>query len=188
MKIVETYVIPDIVMPAYKDFSKGVGGTYNNQGDLANCVYAFVTDDGNIHRINYHYCMSKLNSFPSITGYEDKKPEAVLIQMQTELNDLSRYHIYYEWLFNYSPWRSAFITKDVSAVMKSRVVVMNVDAPANLMAGACIAVRHPWESYCSWSGTVRAKMELWLRLVHEGNDPTTSFVFAISSIIFFVFP
>lgn len=158
----------------YETFVKAVGKGV--QPDTGNAVYAIAVG-GKLIRTTYHTCFGKLNHYEDEFG--DDPPDALLIQVQSPLTtNFERYAIYYEWLFHYSPWRSVFITKDVSRMLKDRAIAVDTDVNRNLMAGGAIACRHPWESFSTWGNHIRVKVELWLALVEQGNDPTLSFVFA----------
>lgn len=55
---------------------------------------------------------------------------------------------YYDWLLNRSPWALAFTTKDTAEAYKqTRYVRMNLAAPGNMVQGALIATRQPWEHH-----------------------------------------
>lgn len=53
---------------------------------------------------------------------------------------------YWDWLMNESFWSQAFITKDVEEARKLGVI-LRTDIPGNILMGAAIALRAPWEYF-----------------------------------------
>jgi hypothetical protein len=173
----------------YKDYVSTVGDPNYSQacrsgvgsvwGKSTNAVYAVVLDDDTLFRCSYHICFGWLNELNCKT---DEKPVAVFVQLQTPLCEDVNFnadmqHTYYEWLFNYSPYRSCFITKDHRKAIADRVVVLDANAEANLMIGACSAIRCPWEYYYA-DYNIPSIARLWYELVADGNDPTAAMALA----------
>lgn len=52
---------------------------------------------------------------------------------------------FYDWLFNRSPYASAFISKNAEMVVSERVIVADCSVASNLLAGALSAARTPTE-------------------------------------------
>jgi hypothetical protein len=74
------------------------------------------------------------------------------------------------WLFNYSPWHEAFITKDVEEAFNTGIV-LNVNVPNNILAGACIASRTPTE----FPGRCAA----WYEFVKAGVHPHLAMIYGV---------
>lgn len=53
--------------------------------------------------------------------------------------------IFYNWLFNDSPWQDIFVLKDAKEVLKLGGVICRTNFPSNLVAGALFATRGLWE-------------------------------------------
>lgn len=54
--------------------------------------------------------------------------------------------LYYHWLLNESPWSPVFITKDAQEAIDWGIIT-STRAPANLVGGSCVAIRHGWEKH-----------------------------------------
>lgn len=52
---------------------------------------------------------------------------------------------FYDFLFNESPWKDAFLTKTGKEAFDSGYVLCRTDVPANVLLAACIASRRVWQ-------------------------------------------
>lgn len=77
---------------------------------------------------------------------------------------------YYDWLFNRSPLKDCYYTKDAALALKDNFIIINVDQPGNVMMAACISHRYLWEE----TKVPRA----WGSLVEAGVDETGAFMIA----------
>lgn len=57
--------------------------------------------------------------------------------------------IYYNWLFNDSPWADMFVIKDAKEAIKLKGVICETNYPSNYIAGGIFATRAPWQAYFS---------------------------------------
>jgi len=181
------------VMSAYDEYASKVGSANHHQQCLlrdsecwntpTNAVYAVLQESGNLWRSSYHICFGRLNEQKNWNPTVRTDPAAVIfVQIQQKLLDKhgisdEMAHTYYEWLFNYSPYRDTFITKDHRKVLADKVVMLTADIDASLMLGACSAVRLPWESYYT-EYKLPSIVHLWWELVSKGSDPTVSLALA----------
>jgi hypothetical protein len=69
---------------------------------------------------------------------------------------------YYGYLFNESPFKDCYVTKDPSVVFDDGITV-RTDLPANLVVAACIATRQAWE--------YKEVAQTFVRLVGLGVSP-----------------
>src|SRR5690606_22503897 len=93
-------------------------------------------------------------------------------------DDLSveAYRNYIDWVVNHSPWRHAFISKNINRILKGGVAVL--DASVNTkgyVKEAAIALRMAWENYAN-SGKYR-EIELWWDVAQKVN-PNLSYIAA----------
>src|SRR5690606_7904111 len=119
------------------------------------------------------YCHAGLNS-----GHLHmvKDPVAVFNQVQKLRSGDDVASRYFEWLLNYSPFRSVFVTKSIRRVMSSNLIITDTETPANLMVGGLIATRLAWENYTE-NGNFRSCI-LWDLIVQRGLHPNAAFVLA----------
>lgn len=90
--------------------------------------------------------------------------------------------VYYDWLFNRSPLRSAFLTKKADKALDRGYVITSCKPAANLMQSANVALRQPWEQHSIvvdvFAGLVRAGVNENLAFVlshyvnYDRNNPT----------------
>lgn len=75
---------------------------------------------------------------------------------------------YYRWLLNDSIYRDCFVTKSpIEAIHKG--VICHTDVPSNLLLGALIATRYPWEY-------ANRHFKTWCELYSRGVNPSMAFV------------
>lgn len=170
------------IIPAYKEYVAGYGEdpdqkiTGNGVGHLfQNAVYAVTYEKLGLSRVNYHYCYGKFRG--KCLKREGDKAETILLQLQPwkEIQTEEAVHTYYEWLFNYSPWRDIFLTKSVNRLLRDNVSIVDASSPCNVLAGGGIAFRQPWENYWVDAGAHTYKrIGLWNDLVHKGIDPSVA--------------
>lgn len=75
---------------------------------------------------------------------------------------------YYDFIMNRSPWSQCFMYKSAKQALVNKCVVLKTDVPANLMQGALISTRHPWE--------FPTRVTLWDELTKAGVDEHTAFL------------
>jgi hypothetical protein len=167
------------IQKPYEQYVSGVG-TGVHQEFYGNVQYA-VASGGKLRLCDYHICFGYLNGEWVKQG---KAPDAIFIQINTEYGKAwsvteERYHLYFEWLFNHSPYRHCFLSKDYKKAIKDGVVVIDVNADANLVAGACSMVRLIWEGYYE-EYRLPSIVQLWEQLVNKGEDPNLAMGFSNS--------
>jgi hypothetical protein len=171
--------ILDKVMPAFEEFVSKRGGLY--QDPTVNLSYALIKGEQMIN-IRYSTCFGVLsNGASGWTGgktitYEGTDAIAVQINRKDKIN-AKEAALYYEWLFNFSPWRNAFLLKDVSQVWDYGAFMLNADLDDAVMIGGGIAARHVWESYAG-SAQLPALISLWTKMVEKGMNPNFAYIAA----------
>jgi len=75
----------------------------------------------------------------------DKDSVAVVSLIRLGGSTEKQVEIFYDWLFNESPWADIFVLKDAKEVIKLGGVICETNFPSNLVAGALFASRGPWE-------------------------------------------
>lgn len=171
--------ILDKVMPAFEEFVSKRGGLY--QDPTMNLSYALIKDERMIN-IRYSTCFGVLvNGATGWTGgkattYKGTDAIAVQINRKDDIN-AKETALYYEWLFNFSPWRNAFLLKDVSQVWDYGAFMLNADLDDAVMIGGGIAARHVWEGY-SGSAQLPALISLWTKMVEKGMNPNFAYIAA----------
>ena len=101
------------------------------------------------------------------------KPVAVVSLIDYEQIKEDRHKVgytipYYRWLLNDSIYRDCFVTKSpIEAIHKG--VICNTDVPSNLLLGALIATRYPWEYACH-------QFKSWCEMYRRGVNPSMAFV------------
>lgn len=104
--------------------------------------------------------------------YADK-PTAVVSLINYSRIKYSRHKVgytipYYRWLLNDSIYRDCFVTKSpIEAIHKG--VICHTDVPSNLLLGALIATRYPWEY-------ANIQFKTWCELYRRGVNPSMAFV------------
>lgn len=76
---------------------------------------------------------------------------------------------FFRWLFNESPWKSVFATKDAEEALEHGII-SEADVPNNLMVGGLVATRWPTE--------FPLRCDMWQALVNEGCEG--DFAFCVS--------
>lgn len=117
-----------------KEVRKALHDTVTKSGQSV-ASYAII---GNNRLVRNHYrdiCHARLRggglaAFDAIHGEYKKWTK----------EEQKKYHIFYNWLANESPWKDAFITKDCQEALDN-CVEYNVDAGHNIMYSAAIALR-----------------------------------------------
>ncbi len=89
------------------------------------------------------------------------------------------------YLFNYSPYHRAFLSKNATKVIKQGYVVCRTDVPGPLLLGACIASRRVWqydpELIRLWRGALRESYSPFTFLKPKrGNKEITNTMFFIT--------
>lgn len=77
--------------------------------------------------------------------------------------------MYYDWLFNRSPLRSAYLTKKADKALTKGYVITSCKPAANLMQSANVALRQPWEQHS-------VVVDLFAGMVKEGVNENLAFV------------
>lgn len=170
-----------------EQYAKERGKDSVYQGPNHNAVYALVDRVGSglkTKKVAYHTCFGRLSTLQ----YEEplknmNSPEALFIQMQKGLYGDTKefdkeFHLYYEWLFNFSPFRDAFISKDAAKTIDRGVIVVDTNIDSRIMIGGAITTRHPWESFSSYREQFKHIMALWKEMVEKGMNPNYAFVLA----------
>lgn len=157
-KEIATQLAPAVRAFKAAELSKGV-----------NCRYWVLDAKGGLWKDTVDYCHAALRRLPA--RYD---PVAVLNQVQDLRSGEDVAKRFYEWLFNYSPFRNTFQTKSVKRVLDRGVMVADAEAPANMMMGGLMSARLAWEDY-GGNGNYRLCM-MWDRLVQLGVHPHAAFI------------
>lgn len=129
--------------------------------------YAIMQSDGTMTVSNNNACHAGLGY-----RYKDKDPICVINELQVlKTPDETAALRFYEWMFNYSPYRSAFITKSPRKVLERDVFLATTEVPANIMVGGLMASRLATEYH---------SIGVWDKLVKEGVHPNAAFALAHS--------
>lgn len=149
---------------------KGMELSRGHKATSGCCKVGFILKDGNIFAPAEWGCHASL-------AYPPANVEYVVNYVNTSQGSMYGIKIsqevkraFVEWLVNFSPYRSVFVTTDIDSIMKDDFVVASIDHPANLMAGALQALRalseHPHAGY------------IWYHLVKAGTHPNIAFYLA----------
>lgn len=150
-----------------------------------NARYGVVWANGELEDLDYTYCHGSLAGLGGDDEYYDADEEryvakpreghciAVVNQIQMPRVEEHEALRYYEWLFNFSPFRSAFPEKDYKKVYDRHVFVTDTSVAANLMVGGLMASRFPTENY-DGNGLYRL-CTLWNRLVERDVHPNLAY-------------
>lgn len=142
----------------------------------SNAVSAWIHTDDHLTVANYYYCHASMNG--NYHQHPDAPdPKALLSQVQKEVVDIAHVRTFYEWLFNFSPFSPAFISRDGEATIKRGVVVVDPNHPSNMVGGALIATRFGTERY-QLTNKVAGRCLIWNRLVDLGVHPSLAFTLA----------
>jgi len=104
----------------------------------------------------------------------DPDTKAILLQIQPRKEAVTEeaFRHYIHWVINLSPWRHAFISKNIDRVMRDGVVVVDATYKGNTVSGGMIALRQAWENY---SANFRHKgVQAWYELLGQ-TDPVVAF-------------
>lgn len=155
--------IPALIEKAIADCKK--------QHQNVTARYAFVYNNGSVVVSGNTACH---NSVMSMGGGEKTTVVSIVtcINGNTSQNSLTEEQSlkFYDWLLNRSPYAEAFVSKDANKTFKEdRYAVMNVSSPANMLQGALVTSRQPWEHW----NVVR----VFCKLVDKGIDENTAYLF-----------
>lgn len=125
-----------------------------------------------VKRLKSDYCFGDLSV--SWGSNEYAKSDLIFLQVNNSLNSSEVLHTYYEWLLNYSLFRDCFISKNLSRIMKDRVLVLNPEQDAKLVINAMVAARMAWEEQFQTS----TRIGIWFDAVNIGTDPSEAFTVA----------
>lgn len=137
-----------------------------------NAVSGQAGDDEIVNVSDYHYCHASMDS----KYHSDviSTPKVLFSQVQKNVVDWEPIRIYFEWLFNYSPFAPCFITKGARRALSERVIAFDPEQPSNLIGGALIASRLGTERYTA-SYRIAGRLLMWHRLVELGVHPSLAF-------------
>lgn len=155
-----------------------------------NAQYGWVREDGEFTYADYTYCHGMLQNLLAEddeaeeywdedeeeykwSGGSDKPVVAIINQIQKPMASEKNALRYYEWLFNFSPFRSIFPMKDTAEVWERHIFYTDTDVPANLMAGGLMASRFPTENHGN-NGVYRL-CDLWGELIDREVHPNLAF-------------
>lgn len=133
--------------------------------------YAFIYNNGKIvvsqNTACHHSVMSlgrddKLKTQSIVTCINGPKAQDAHLTKEESVQ-------FYDWLLNRSPYANAFVSKDADeSFNKHKYAVMNVSAPANMLQGALITTRQPWEHH--------NVVKVFCKLVDRGVDENTAYI------------
>ncbi len=122
------------------------------------------------------YCHAQLSSGEwYTTRLESKKLISVFSGIQKNMTPLKEEHAdmertFIEWLLFHSPFKSGLLKDEAASALEHRVLMGDVDKPANLMGAALMSTRifneHP------------TSLRMWWEFVKRGLHPNIAFVFA----------
>lgn len=127
-------------------------------------------DEKDVSVADYHYCHASMDG----RYHNMKEPKVLFSQVQKNVVGWKPIRVYFEWLFNYSPFAPCFITKGASRALNERVIAFNPEQPSNLVGGALIASRLGTERYTA-SYRIAGRLLMWHRLVELGVHPSLAF-------------
>lgn len=165
-------------VPLIKEYAENRGRhvdqPFPEKGDhyYRNAVSAFIRD-GKMERKSRatSYCYASL--FKVV-----KKEDIILLQVQPCWDDLPEeaYRHYIDWVINYSPWRHAFISKNINRILKDGVAVLDASVETkSYIKEAAIALRMAWENYAS--SNKYQEIDLWWDVAQK-VDPKLSYIAA----------
>lgn len=70
--------------------------------------------------------------------------------------------VFYDWLFNRSPYSKIFVEKDAKKILKRRYFAVDPNYPSNLVVGGMIVGRNIWEYY--------DRVKLWYNVRDKVNE------------------
>lgn len=165
-------------LPLIRDYAENRGKHYDqpfpDKSDryYRNAVSAFIRDGKMVRKpIGTSYCYASL--FHSV-----KREDIILLQIQPCWDDLSEeaYRHYIDWVINYSPWRHAFISKNINRIFKDGVAVLDASVETmGYVKEAAIALRMAWENYAG-NGKYK-EIGLWWDVAQK-VDPKLSYIAA----------
>ena len=168
-----------------KAYPKGLSKALAKAGPILNVLkeeeiahYGFAGVGGTYIHLHCGYCHAGLKLFDYDGHWEandgmvklTKIPKYVVngilaSRLPDEMNSP-----FLEWLLNYSPYSSVFLTKSPKTAMRDGYYVAYTDTPSNLLAGALIAGR----SMNEYTDIV----VVWNELVKRGVHPNIAFAWA----------
>jgi hypothetical protein len=157
-----------IHLPAYRKYVKGVGVGKQSMDWINNT--AIVTGSKMKH-YGHSGCFS---------GFAAEETEQEWDYILLQVNDKQAYsggsskdvlHTYYEWLLHYSLFRSVFVSKNLSRILKDRVLIIDPTKDAKLVINGMVAARMAWEQQYNTS----TRIQVWYDLVQMGTDPAQAF-------------
>lgn len=131
--------------------------------------FAVVFDRGDPKFVNGAACHASLSLYQNRLN---DTPIAVIDQIQEQRCGEEVGRRFYEWLLNYSPFSSVFVTKSIKRAFSNGFVIADADKPANLLTGGLIAGRSTSESY----GGIYRAARVWDELVIRGVHPNAAYV------------
>lgn len=165
-------------LPLIRDYAENRGKHYDqpfpNKSEhySRNAVSAFIRDGKMVRSpLATSYCYASL--FRTV-GKED----IILLQIQPCWDDLSEaaYRHYIDWVINHSPWRHAFISKNINRIFKDGVAVLDASVETRgYVKEAAIALRMAWENYAG-NGKYQ-EVGLWWDVAQK-VDPKLSYIAA----------
>lgn len=159
-------------LPAYTEFREDRGSKY--QPTHQNTVFG-GSKDGKLKLSDNFYCYSSLGIM-----FGNGNADAVFFQVQDwspYCSEEAALH-YFEWLFNLSPFRSVFVTKNVSRVARDKVVVVDPSMQSKLILAGVIAMRMAWENCHENNWNIPSRIQTWWELVDSGVNPKEAFLLA----------
>lgn len=165
-------------LPLIKNYAENRGKHYDqlfpdkNDRYYRNAVSAFVRDGRMVRKSkDTSYCYASL--FETVI-----KGDIILLQIQPCWDDLSEeaYRHYIDWVINYSPWRHAFISKNINRIFKDGVAVLDASVETmGYVKEAAIALRMAWENYTN--SEKYKEIGLWWDVAQK-VDPKLSYLAA----------
>lgn len=174
----------DNVLAHAEKYASTRGSDY--QGNDGNIRYALIhgREAYQLSKVSYYTCFGALNNLSYYFNDTPRDIQAMLVQMQWDYAKGGKkefdknFHLYYEWLFNWSPYRDAFISKDATDATQKGVVIVDADIDSRVMVGGAICLRHPFESFSSCTA-IRPLVDLWTQMVESGYNPNYAFIVAM---------
>lgn len=76
--------------------------------------------------------------------------------------------MFLDWLVKRSPYKTAFVSKKATKILKQGAALLTSEAPGNILGGACVSMRRLWEH--------TIVLQVWCDLVKAGVNENLAYV------------
>lgn len=121
-----------------------------NESGKKNLTYlGYIYNNGSESFISTnHACHAGLRYDFSNKNGKSAEVVALINFIPTKYNDIfnvDAYHLFIDWMINFSHWAPMFITKDAETALRDEFVLVDTDYEYNNVAQALISMRFLWE-------------------------------------------